>query len=351
VSSHDVSGAAAAIDRHMPRSAPALLGSTTFWIGAALLVLILGFGLLSEDYVFFEPDNLTSMALNSVVAVLLACGATYLLGAGLLDLSIGANLILSSVIAAKVMVAVSGSPAQVEQGIYPRLELGIAVGVAAAVAAGVAFGLVNALLVTRLRINSFIVTLATTGIGTGLALVLTNGINVAYVPREIQLDFGAGKILGFLPVPVILAAVVAAWLWFVLNRTRFGLYTIAIGSSPEAAARANVNVDRHTMKLFALMGALVGLAAIVDISRFGTTNVVGHQTDALAAIAAAVIGGTSLFGGRAAVGGTVLGALIPVVLATGLVILDVVSYYQLIVVGVIVILAVFLDQIRRRRFE
>jgi ribose transport system permease protein len=286
-----------------------------------------------------------------VVAILLACGATYLLGAGLLDLSIGANLILSSIVAAKVTVAVAGSPAQVENGVYPHLELGIACGVVAAVLAGIAFGLVNALLVTRLKINSFIVTLATTGIGTGIGLVLTNGVNVSYVPREIQTEFGVAKLFNFLPLPVIVAAIVAGWLWFVLNRTRFGLYTIAIGSSAESAVRSNVNVNRHTVKLFALMGGLVGLAAMVDISRFGTTNVVGHQTDALAAISAAVIGGTSLFGGRAAVGGTVLGALIPVVLATGLVILDVVSYYQLIVVGVIVILAVFLDQIRRRRFE
>jgi ribose transport system permease protein len=351
VSANDATTPAPGADTRVGIAGPRFLSSTTFWIGVALIVLILGFGLLSEDYVFFEPDNLSTMAVNSVVAVLLACGATYLLGAGLLDLSIGANLILSSVIAAKVMVAVSGSSEEVSQGIYPNLELGIACGVLAAVASGVAFGLVNATLVTRLRINSFIVTLATTGIGTGISLVLTDGVNVAYVPREIQTDFGVAKLFDFLPLPVIVAVVVALSLWFVLNRTRFGVYTIAIGSSPESALRANVKVDRHTVKLFALMGALVGLAAIVDISRFGTTNVIGHQTDALAAISAAVIGGTSLFGGRAAVGGTVLGALIPVVLATGLVILDVVSYYQLIVVGVIVILAVFLDQIRRRRFE
>lgn len=350
MSAHDVEARPPADTRvHKPR--PGFLSSTTFWIGIALVILVVGFGALSEDYVFFEPDNLTTMAVNSVVAILLACGATYLLGAGLLDLSIGANLILSSVVAAKVMVAVAGSAEQVSQGIYPHLELGIACGVVAAVLSGVIFGLVNATLVTRLRINSFIVTLATTGIGTGIALVLTNGVNVSYVPREIQSEFGVAKVFNFLPLPVIVAVIVAGALWFVLNRTRFGLYTIAIGSSPESAVRANVNVDRHTVKLFTLMGGLVGLAAIVDISRFGTTNVIGHQTDALAAISAAVIGGTSLFGGRAAVGGSVLGALIPVVLATGLVILDVVSYYQLIVVGVIVILAVFLDQIRRRRFE
>ena len=132
-----------------------------------------------------------------------------------------------------------------------------------------------------------------------------------------------------------------------MRLTGFGLRTVAIGSSREAAVRAGVAVDRHLVKLFVMMGLLVGIAGLLDVARFATTNVAGHQTDALAAIAAVVIGGSSLFGGVASVGGTILGTLIPVSLATGLVIMRVESFYQLIAVGIILILAVYWDQRRR----
>ena len=118
-------------------------------------------------------------------------------------------------------------------------------------------------------------------------------------------------------------------------------------ASPEAASRAGINTDRHLMGLFALMGLLAGIATMIDISRFATTNISGHQTDNLQAIAAAVIGGTSLFGGVASIPGTVVGTLIPVVLGTGLIFLRVDSFYQLIVIGLIIIIAVYVDQRNR----
>ncbi|MBB4662410.1 ribose transport system permease protein [Conexibacter arvalis] len=323
--------------------------STTLWVAVALLAIILLFGALS-DGVFLRADNISDMAVNSVIAVILAVGATFILGAGLLDLSIGSSLLLCSIVSAKVTTALAGSAEEVAAGVYPNLALGIAGGVAAGIACGALLGAVNGLIVTRLKLNSFIVTLATMGIFNGIALIVTNGVNVPNVPQQLQTDFAGSKLAG-IPLPVFLAAIVAAAMWFVLTKTRFGMRTLAIGSSEEAARRANVPVDRHIVSLFVLMGVLAGIAGIVDLARFGTTNLEGHQTDALAAFAATVIGGTSLFGGRASVGGAVLGALIPVVLATGLVILDVVSFYQLVVVGVILILAVWLDQLRRSRFN
>ena len=217
--------------------------------------------------------------------------------------------------------------------------------------AGTLFGLVNGLLVTRLRINSFIVTLGTLGIGTGLAYVVSNGVNVANVPRVLQTSFGIQKLFGIVPYPMIVVLIISAALWYTLRATRFGLYTLAIGSSREAAERAGIRSPRHILVLFILMGPLAGVAAMLDLTRFATTNIGGHQTTALAAIAAVVIGGTSLFGGRATIAGSMVASLIPVILGTGLVILGVPSFYQLIVVGAILIAAVFIDQRRRERLR
>jgi ribose transport system permease protein len=321
--------------------------STAFWIGTALLAMVIIFGVISPNNAFLRPSNLLTIGLNAAQIMILAVGMTYLIGAGQLDLSIGSNLILCSVFSAQAVVGLAGSPQEVASGEYPNLVLATVVAVGVALLTGATFGLINGLLVTRLRITSFIVTLATGGIGLGIALVRTGGGNVANIPRDLQLSFGSAKFLDLVPYPLIVAAIVAAILWAVMRLTGFGLRTVAIGSSPEAAVRAGVAVDRHLVKLFLLMGLLVGVAGLLDVTRFATTNVAGHQTDALAAIAAVVIGGSSLFGGVASVGGTILGTLIPVSLATGLVIMRVESFYQLIAVGIILILAVYWDQRRR----
>jgi ribose transport system permease protein len=281
--------------------------------------------------------------------MILATGMTFLIGAGHLDLSVGQALILSSVLAAKVMVATGGTPQEVAAGHYPNLPLAITLGVATAILVGALIGYLNGVLVTRLRLSSFIVTLATSGIAYGVALVLTSAANVPYIPDAIQSGFGGLKLGGVIPAPLALALLIALALWWVLRRTRFGLWTLAVGSSREAAVRAGVNVERHTVRLFVLMGVLVGIAAVIDIARNANTNVVGHQTDNLQAIAAVVLGGTSLFGGIATIGGSILGTLVPVMLQNGLVIMQVAPFYQFVIVGVILILAVYFDQRRRSR--
>lgn len=324
-----------------------LFRATAFWIGVALVVIVVVFGLITPDHAFLRPSNLLTIGLNAAQTMIVAVGMTYLIGAGQLDLSVGSNLILSSVIAANTIVLVAGTPDQVARGVYPNFALAVVAGTVVGIVTGAVYGLVNGLLVTRLHITSFIVTLATGGMGLGIALVLSGGGNVADIPRDLQLGFGSAKLFDLIPYPLILALVIAGVLWAVMRLTGFGLRTVAIGSSREAAVRAGLSVDRHVLELFVLQGALVGIAALLDITRFATTNVSGHQTDALAAIAAVVIGGSSLFGGLASIGGTVLGTLIPVSLATGLVIMQVPSYYQLIAVGIILIAAVYWDQRRR----
>src|SRR5262245_22857524 len=275
---------------------------------------------------------------------------TYLLGAGQLDLSIGSNVLLSSVVAARVMTSLGGTTNQIAAGDYPHLTLAIVAGVVAALATGCAYGLTNGLLVTKLRINSFIVTLATLGIGLGLAYVITHGTDVPYLPLQLQSGFGIRKLFGVVPLPVIVTLCFVALAWFFLALTRYGLRTLAIGSSLEAAERAGVPVNRHLVVLFVQMGFLAAVAGIFDISRFGTTNVAGHQTDNLQAIAAAVIGGTSLFGGVASIGGTVIGTLIPVTLTNGLILMTIDPFYQLIAIGVILLGAVYFQERRRRRY-
>lgn len=323
--------------------------STAFWIGIAILSLAICFGILSNG-AFTRDTNLFSIGLNSSQIMLLAVGMTFLIGAGQLDLSIGFNVILSSVAAAKVMVALGGTTEQVSRGEYPNLEVAVAAGVLTALAVGAAGGLLNGLLVTRLRINSFITTLATSGIFYGIALIFTSAANVPFLPGEIRDHFGAARdpILNRIPVPLILGLVIAAFFWWVLRKTRFGLHTLAIGSSREAATRAGINVDRHLVKLFVVMGLLVGVAGLYDLVRYASTNVVGHQSDNLQAISAVVIGGTSLFGGVASLGGSLLGTLIPVMMGNGLIILRVPPFYQFVAVGLILIAAVSFDQRRRR---
>jgi ribose transport system permease protein len=328
-----------------------LFGSSAFWIGIVVIGLIIVFGLITPNNAYIKPSNLFNIGLNASQIMLIAVGMTFLIGAGHLDLSVGYNLILASVLGAKVMVLLGGAPEQVAAGEYPYLIPAIVAGALVAVAAASLAGLINGLLVTRLKLNSFIVTLATSGIFYGTALILTSAANIPFVPDEIQTWFGSNRLFGQLPLPLVVTLVVCAIMWIVMRTTRFGMRTLAIGSSREATIRAGIDVNRHTVKLFVLQGLLVGFAAVIDLARNAGTNVVGHQSDNLQAISAVVLGGTSLFGGIASTGGTLLGSLVPVMMANGLVIMNVQPFFQLVVVGIILIIAVYLDQRRRSRMS
>jgi ribose transport system permease protein len=328
-----------------------LRGSSAFWIGLVVVALVIVFGLITPNNSFVGSRNLMNIGVNASQIMLIAVGMTFLIGAGHLDLSVGYNLILASVLGAKVMVALAGSTEQVAAGEYPNLVPAVIAGGLVTVAAASLAGLLNGLIVTRLRLNSFIVTLATSGIFFGSALILTSAANVPFVPDEIQTYFGSNRLFGEIPLPLLLTLGVCGVMWVIMRTTRFGMRTLAIGSSREAAVRAGIDVERHTVRLFVLQGLLVGVAAVIDLARNAGTNVVGHQSDNLQAISAVVLGGTSLFGGIATIGGTLLGSLIPVMLANGLVILNVQPFYQLVAVGIILVIAVYLDQRRRSRMS
>lgn len=333
------------------------LASSSFTLGI-LLALVAVFSLLQGDK-FFNLTNFQNIALDASQLLLLTVGVTFVIVTGGIDLSIGSVLILSAVVAAKTMVRLSGTPDEVAAYQFPTQEIGIPVGLAAGVLTGLVAGLVNGVLVTRLKMPSFIVTLGTLGIALGIAQLLADGTTIPNVPPAIQQDIGLRELIAFdvgdqhvrLIPPVLISAVVAVVAAVGLRRTRFGRYTYAIGSNAAAARRAGINVDRHLLKVYGLSGLLAGIAGGFDLMRFQTASVGSHQSDNLAAISAAVIGGTSLFGGLGTIGGSVIGAFIPAVLRTGLVISRVQPFWQNVAIGAVLILAVFLDQRRRRTEE
>jgi ribose transport system permease protein len=310
-------------------------GSST-QIGLILVALIVVFSLLSFNE-FFAVANARNIATDAAVLLVLAVGATYVIITAGIDLSVGSVLVFSGVVSAKLMNEVGGN----NWGV-------ILIGLAAALLAGLAWGLLNGTLIAKAKIPAFIVTLGTLGMSLGAGYLITGGVDEREVPFKLISDFGIGRIIG-IPYLVLIALAVAIVLGIVLAQTRFGRYTYAIGSNEEAVRRSGVNVDRHLIKVYALAGLLSGLAGFMNLARFGTTTIGGHSTDNLNAIAAVVIGGTSLFGGIGSILGTVFGVFIPAVLQNGFVIVGVQAFWQQVAVGAVLILAVYLDQLRRSR--
>jgi ribose transport system permease protein len=171
------------------------------------------------------------------------------------------------------------------------------------------------------------------------------------VPTAIQTEIGTRNLLGFLPVPIAIGLVVVILAILALHLTRFGRYTYAIGSNVEAARRVGIDVDRHLLKVYALSGFLAGLAGVIDLARFNTASVGAHTLDNLAAISAAVIGGTSLFGGIGTIVGSLVGTFIPAVLRNGFIIAGVQAFWQEVAIGIVLLLAVYIDQRRRSAEE
>jgi ribose transport system permease protein len=306
-------------------------------IGLILVALIVFFSVL-EFQNFTSVSNARNIATDAAVLLVVATGMTYVIITAGIDLSVGSVLVFSGVIAARLMNAVGGD----NWGVY-------LIGLAGALASGLGWGLVNGFLVAKAKIPAFIVTLGTLGMSLGAALLITGGVDERSVPFKLVTTIGIGRMFGQVPYLVLISFVVALVFGVILAQTRFGRYTYAIGSNEEAARRAGVNVDRHLIKIYALAGTLSGLAGFMSLARFSTTTIGGHTTDNLNAIAAVVIGGTSLFGGIGTILGTVFGVFIPAVLQNGFVIIGVQTFWQQVAVGAVLIAAVYFDQLRRAR--
>jgi ribose transport system permease protein len=335
-------------DEALPLSRRVLLSLANFWILFFLLGLIAYFSITSPNHAFLQTSNFKNIALDTSEVILLAIGQTFVIITAGIDLSVGGILVFSGVAGGLTMLHFSGTSAQVNALEYPNASTAVPLGIAVCLAGGTAWGLLNGLLITRLHLPPFIVTLGTLGMSFGAADLLSGGTNLSSIPTGFENSFGNGTILGlYTPVFVALVAVIIAFI--MLRFLRFGRYTEAIGSNEEAARRAGINVDLHLLKVYGLTGFLCGLAGLIDVARFGTENLSAHDTDNLNAIAAVVIGGTSLFGGVGTIIGSVVGAFIPTVLNNGFVINGIDPFWQEVLVGATIILAVYLDQVRRRR--
>lgn len=312
-----------------------LLDSPELMIFGSLILIIVIFMIMAPA-AFLSGINLRNMAIEASMMMILAVGMTYVIVTSGIDLSVGAVLVFSSVVSVITMRATGSDAAWV-----PVL------GLVVSLLSGAAWGLINGILIARARLTPLIVTLATMGVALGLARLLTGGIDLTGVPRSIVNSIGIGRI-GGIPVIVLIACIFAIIGGVVLHMTRFGLYTYAIGSNEQGARRAGVKLQRHLIMVYVISGLCAGLAGYLTLARFSSTTISGHSMDNLKAITAVVLGGASLFGGIGSMYGTAAGVFIPVVLASGLIIVGLPSFWQEVAVGMVLLAAVLLDQYRRR---
>jgi len=295
----------------------------------SLIVLFVALVIASPH--FLTATNLSSVVRQTVVINIMALGMTIIIISGGIDLSVGSILGLGGLVGTMAMER--GAP--------------ILAGVAIGIFAGLVCGWLNGFLITRLKIAPFIVTLGTLGIYRGAALIISNGLPVHKIPPGFSV-LGEGSIAG-IPYVLILLIVCALAVHVVLEHTRLGRYAFAIGSSPAAAVYAGIPVAFHITAVYAIGGMLTGLAGMIEASRLMTGQPTAGQGYELQAIAAVVIGGGSLHGGEGSVVGTLVGAFIMGLLSNGSDLLGISNYVQQVVIGAVIILAVAVDELRKRR--
>ena len=304
---------------------------------AGLILLFVGFSLASPN--FFQFDNIVGILIATAVNGILALGVTFVVITSGIDLSIGTVMTLSAVMT----------------GVFiTTWHMPVPVGILAGLGTGALCGTVNGLVVSKMKVPPFIATLGMLNIAKGLSLVISGLKPIYFNDTPIFNQIAMGSILGSIipgftipnAVLILFAAAIVAWL--ILGKTLLGRYTFAIGSNEEAARLSGVNVDTWKIRIYALCGAFAGLAGVIIAARLNSAQPSLGQGYELDAIAAAVIGGTSLSGGEGTMVGTIIGAFIISTLTNGLRILSVPQEWQTVVTGAIVILAVYGDIIRRR---
>lgn len=300
---------------------------------APLLFLIIVAAVLSvASENFLTLQNILTVLLQISVIGIIAVGQTMVMITRGIDLSVGGVVGLSGV-CATLLIAHLGVP--------------VPLALLAGVGAGLLCGLVNGLLVTQVKIPPFIATLGTMSITRGAALVLTGGVAVYNLPDAFSW-LGNARLLG-VPVPVLVLVVVVLVMVVVLRKTTLGRQAFAIGSNEEAARMSGVGVSRQLIKVYTICGGLAGLGGVILASRIVTGQPTAGQMYELDAIAASVIGGTSLFGGVGTAAGAVIGAGLMGLIRNGSNLLNVSAFWQQIAIGVIICIAVAWDQYRRRR--
>jgi len=321
----DTAAAPSALRAGLTRASGSLRALGTL-IALALIWVYFSF----ESQYFFTKENIWNILLQSANVGIIAAGLTVVMIAAEIDLSIGSLEALSGSVAAVVVINHG-------QSIY--------LGIAAGLGATVLCGLISGLITWKLKIVSFISTLAMLGIAQGVAFLLTNGQAVAGFGDTYD-RIGTFTIRGF-PGAAVIAGVVFLVLHLVLTRTRLGLQIYAVGGNAEAAAYAGISPGRVKLIALAISGLCAGIAGIILSSRLDAGNGLFGAGDLLQAVAAVVIGGTSLFGGVGNVLGTAIGVVIIASINDGLILMNVPDFWQQIVVGVIIIAAMVVDQLAK----
>jgi len=312
----------------------------------ALVAVTIVFSVLSPE--FLTAANMTILVKHVAINAILAIGMTFVILSGGIDLSVGSIAGLAGMIAgALISKGIVFSSAGVV--FYPHASLAIVT----AVAAGMAIGAFNGLLVSRLSVAPFIATLGALYVARGSALLLSGGATYPNLTGDPSIGntgftwIGAGTLAG-LPVPIWLMAAGAAIAMFVSRRTPFGRQVYAIGGNERAALLAGVRVRRVKIRVYMISGFCAALVGVLIAAQLGAAHPATGETFELNAIAAVVLGGTSLMGGRGSIVGTLIGAFVIGVLADGLVLLGVSEFWQMIVKGSVIVVAVILDQFQRR---
>ncbi len=297
-----------------------------------LIVLVVFFSIFGSG--FFTWSNISGVLLATAVIGVLALGTTFVIVTGGIDLSIGTGMTLASVMTG-VFIVNMGMP--------------VWLGVIGGVATGALMGLINGVNVAILKLPPFIATLAMMMIAQGLALIIS-GVRPIYfsgVAPNFK-DIALGTLIPGLPNAVLITIVLAVVAYLVLSKTILGRYTFAIGSNEEATRLSGVNTRRWKIAIYTFAGAFTGVAGVLMAARLDSAQPQLGAGYELQAIAAVIIGGTSLLGGRGSILGTVIGALIMSVLINGLRIMSIQTEWQNVVIGIVILIAVFFDSLRNR---
>lgn len=296
-------------------------------IGLVLLCLVITIVTPS----FLTVSNITNILTQVSVNAIIAVGMTFVILTGGIDLSVGSTLAISGALGASIVKSTGN----------------IALAVMAAGIVGITIGLINGLLISRGKLQAFIATLATMTIFRGATLVFTEGTPISKLP-EAFVNIGNGKIF-FMPIPVVITIVVALAGIYVLSQTRFGRYLYALGGNEDSARLSGINTNKIKTLAYVISGFAAGIAGVIITSRIGSASPNAGTGFELDAIAAVVIGGTSLAGGEGKISGTLIGALIIGVLNNGLNLMNVSPFYQSIVKGLVILMAVLLDKKRNKK--
>ena len=310
-----------------------------------LIVLMAVFAILEPR--FLNPLNLFNVMRQVSITGLLAIGMTFVILTAGIDLSVGSLIAFAGLIAA--LVAKGGLESRFAVGAAQEAAgYGWGLAAVAAILAGMACGALQGLAITRLKVPPFVVTLGGMSAFRGAALLVSGGGPISGFDEAYRW-WGQGKILGDVPVPVVIFLLFAVLAHIVLRYTRYGRRIYAVGGNPEAARLSGVNVAMIVASVYVIIGFFAGLGGFVLSARLNSAEAVAGMTYELTVIASVVIGGTSLFGGVGSIFGTVIGTILIGVLLNGLVLMNVSSYVQQIIIGVIIVLAVAFDTFAKSR--